>query len=184
MHILSDPQGLLRVGDQGEFTIGAGRLPEKLPEIETFGRAAVIGMNEIQRTMAEHLRLVISQEPDDRGIDERETAAPVCPIDDVLGILHDKAMVFGLDGEEQFHLLPFLQLPGQLIHQLGVVIFQPEGFQNGVGRPVRRVDHEQREEHGADRHRQGLLMVESEESQDEGCQHRKRERQKGVEASG
>ena len=129
-----------------------------------FRPAAVVWMDEIQRTMSEHVRFVITQKPDDCRIDEGKPAASVGSVNDVLGVFHDESVMLGFDGEEQFHLLPFLQLPRELIHQLGVVIFQSEGFQDGGGCPVGRVDHEQGEQHRADRHGHGLLMVQGEEA--------------------
>lgn len=100
-------------------------------------------MDEVQRPMAEQLCFVIAQQPDDCRIDEGKTSGAVGPVEDVLCLLHDESVVFGMHIEEQLRLLTLLQLRGELIHEPGVVVLQPQGLQDGVGHAEGDVGHEQ-----------------------------------------
>jgi hypothetical protein len=113
-----------------------------LSDVKIHHGPAVAGMDEVQRPMAEQLRFVIAQQPDHRRIDEGKATVAVGPVEDVLRLLHDEAVVFGMHIEEQFRLFPLLQLRGELVHESGVVVFQPQGLRDGVEHPESRVGHE------------------------------------------
>lgn len=104
-----------------------------------FCETAVVRMHQVQRAVPQHFCLVIPQQTDHGGIDEYEPAAAV---NDVLCVIHDEAIVFGVDVQQQRGLFPFLQLRSELIHELCVVIFQPERFEDGVRGSGGGVDHE------------------------------------------